>query len=310
MRSDRSYLAFVFGALLITLAVFEMISLLTEPLLRHGLNFVGARFAPAGRTFAELADLATRGLLAGAAVFALLLGWSYREALSRKGSAIFLGAAWGTTLAPAHWLAERLYHNFTQPHFFDFICCFFLSGTVAAHGQNFYDPANDQAIFGNLQLPFTPGPDFFEDDRGDLDTGFLYPPPTMLYFVSLGYFDVLTAQFIWSVVSVVMLVLDIVLLRAIFFQNGRGELARRGVGIAALPGHVPTVFFLQTTFIVLFLLLLFWRARPSRGAAWAAVAMFTKPFMGILAVWLLLRRQWRALFWFTRRRRRFASSRC
>jgi len=189
--------------------------------------------------------------------------------------------------------------QFHAPAFFDFICCFFLSGTVAAHGLNFYDPANHQAIFDNLQLPFTPGPDFFEEDRGDLDTGFLYPPPTMLYFVSLGYFDVLTAQLIWSVVSVLVLVLDIVLLRAIFFPAGEAASWPLAASVLLLcPATYRTVFFLQTTFIVLFLLLLFWRAQP-RGAAWAAVAMFTKPFMGILAIWLLLRRRWRALFWFT-----------
>ena len=288
----------VLAALVATLALFEASGYVVQAAARYAVEvFDAGRFAPES-SITELAEIAQRGLLASLTVFLLLFAWSQVERFSVPRRALLVGAAWGTSIGAAHWLVSRAYMNIVDPHFFDFVCCFYLGGKVAAGGLNFYDPSNYLAVFAGLDLPFTPGSHFFEaEDLGDLETGFLYPAPTMLYFVLLGFFDLTAAQIIWAVVSGIVLAADVVLLRRIFFPNASTMALPLVAALCLLsPAAYRTVFFQQTTFIVLLTLLLCWQARNSaKAGAWAAIAMFTKPFMGILGGWLLLRKQWRGL---------------
>ena len=81
------------------------------------------------------------------------------------------------------WASSYLYRNFQEPHEWDFLC-WYLDGSVAANGLNFYQPTSYQTTINSLVLPYAPSKAFISNI---VDVGFKYPPPSMFYLITLGY---------------------------------------------------------------------------------------------------------------------------
>ncbi len=220
---------------------------------------------------------------------AVLLGLErYRRFSSRRRGAYlaFLGLA-----SAAFWvgIAGEIRDNLRRVPEWDFLG-FWLHARTAVAGGNFYDPSAFHAQVGMLDLS--------RAFRAEIaDTGFWYPPPSMFLFWPLGWFELHAALALWYALHLAALAACVPLLRRIFFPGGGSvELAACATLVALAPGTLLTVQFAQTNFVALLALLLFWgRRETAGGGAWAAVALFVKPFLAVLALGPLLERRRRAL---------------
>ena len=185
-----------------------------------------------------------------------------------------------------------------QPRVWDFTA-FYLYGKVAALGYNFYIPENFSMVFNGLNLPFQASQltHFMESL---VDVGFPYPPPTMLYFMPLGFLTYETALVIWTLFILLFLFADIYLIYNQFFS----EYKFYGIILITIlfliyPMVKFTMYCAQTNFIVLFFLLLMKRYSNHKFAGiLLALAFLTKPFMLIFGLYFVLSGKWKAITYF------------
>lgn len=220
---------------------------------------------------------------------AMLLALHWRHRLARLGRSGLLGLALIAILVFGATAVQFMAANIAHPPEWDFQP-FWLSSRLALRGENFYDPSQYRQLPSGLR----PTAEF---KREFLDVGLNYPPPTMLLFAPLGLFDIHTAILLWYVVNGAILALDIFLLWDAFLPaTGAVGLATTAALMLMLRGTLSTVYYAQTNFIVLLLLLLFWRDRArARGGMWLAAGTVVKPLLGLFLVFLLASRQWRVL---------------
>jgi len=174
---------------------------------------------------------------------------------------------------------------------------FYLYGKTASSVLNFYLPESFQQVFNTLNLPFTDLKGFVPEV---VAVGFPYPPPTILYFIPLGYFSYNTAFFYWTAFNLISLFGSMFLAFSLFFKKE----GLKGILLVLILFciHSQVVFTLicsQTNFILLFLLLLMKKYSNSRFAGIILViAFFTKPYMIIFGLFLILTRNWKAIIYF------------
>ncbi|MCZ2457999.1 MAG: DUF2029 domain-containing protein [Chitinophagales bacterium] len=191
---------------------------------------------------------------------------------------------------------EKVIYRIGHPEIWDFTC-FYLYGKVAVSGYNYYLPESLHAVFNSLHLPFSDYQGFVNEV---VDVGFLYPPPTILYFAPLGLMPYGTALTVWTLFNVGVVLGCIYLLYDQVFKSDR----IKGVMLAAiflllLSSSRSTVFYSQTNFILLLYLLLMHKYSEKRIAGvFLALAIFTKPYMAIFILYFIARKKWPALLYF------------
>jgi hypothetical protein len=212
------------------------------------------------------------------------LNESYRPAL--------VGALLGMTITFGLLLALRMYRNVLDPSEWDFQS-FWLFGQVAAAKYNLYDPRHYTQIATSLGL--SPSREFVVEI---VNVGFVYPPPTAFLFLPLSWFESMSAALLaWYVVQGLMLIATIYLSWSIFLRgSGKLGLLLAATTLLALWPTWRTVSDAQTNFAMLSVVLLFWRDRHSpRAGVWLVVGTVIKPFVAGLSLYLLLRKNWKAL---------------
>jgi len=196
--------------------------------------------------------------------------------------------AWGAILVYGATYAAIMASNVAHPPEWDFSVSWF-NGYVAARGLNFYDPENYRRLAG--ALPLTPALVRFV-----ISVGFHFPPPTIFLFLPLGFLDIRVAFVLWYVVMIGVIVLDAVLLARLFLGGTAGGRLLAAALLLLLRPAMATVWFGQTNFFVVLMLLLFWRDRARfRGGAWIALATLIKPVGAVLLLYAVLARRWRAI---------------
>ena len=192
-------------------------------------------------------------------------------------------------------LATTVY-RITHPQIWDFTC-FYLWGKVAAGGHNFYQPEHLQAVYHSIQLP----PITYEGFEEEIvNVGFFYPPPTILYFVPLGYLSYDAAIISWTAFILLFAAGSVYLIYDLFLKQykWKGFLLVATLFCVFLPS-LSTVKFSQTNFILLFYLLLMLKLQDTKIAGLLlALSFFTKPFMLIFIVYFILRKNWGAILYF------------
>lgn len=173
----------------------------------------------------------------------------------------------------------------------------FLWGKVAAQGLNFYLPESSQIIYNTLNLPAA---NFEEFVDAIVNVGFLYPPPTMLYFWALGYMPLDLALKVWTAFILIFLFACIYLIYIEFFRKDRlNGFMLASILVLILPMVNFTIVCSQTNFILLFYLLLMRKYADNKFAGiLLALAFFTKPFMLIFGIFFLLSKNWKAIAYF------------
>jgi hypothetical protein len=170
---------------------------------------------------------------------------------------------------------------------------FYLNGKVAVAGLNFYEPQNFYDIYKTLGYPAS----FYKELAPEvLNVAFVYPPPTMLYFAPLGYLSYNAALTSWTIFNLCFVFGCIYL---IYDQFLKPEKLNGLILVASLfflfsPVR-STVFYSQTTFILLFYTLLIKKYSDKKiSGIFLTLAVITKPLMIVLGLFFLLRKKWGA----------------
>lgn len=182
--------------------------------------------------------------------------------------------------------------NFINPHEWDFLC-FYLYGKIAALGQNFYDPQYYKELLNNLVLPIPNlGSDFI---NGPL--AFQYFPPNIFYFLPLGIFNFNTAHIIWTATNIIFLLAEAYLVYNIFSKEKKlMYLLAIIIIFLLLPGTQSAMYFEHNTFIFMLPLLLTWKYKDRISSGiWYSIGIFSKPFLLIILLYPLIRRQWKII---------------
>lgn len=196
----------------------------------------------------------------------------------------------------------KIVYTAIHPEFWDFTS-FYLFGKVAVGGNNFYLPENFHVVFDSLKLPAIlniPNATRAGFISGSVNVGFPYPPPTILYFVPLGYLSYQTALIIWTSFISIFSFACIYLAYSMFFK----EYKLKGLMLVAilfftLPQARGTVFYTQTNFILFFLLLLMKKYSDNKIAGiFLALAFVTKPYMLIFVLYFIIRKRWNSILYF------------
>jgi len=199
-------------------------------------------------------------------------------------------------LSAIYFFFYRVVNVINDTPVYDFTA-FYLWGKTAAKGLDFYLPANLQIVFNSLELPPADYKIFTEEI---VNVGFLYPPPTILYFAPLGFLSYKAAVICWAVLNVFFAFGSIYLIYDLFFRKDKlNGLILVSILFIFLKPVLDTVSFLQTNFIVLFYLLLVRKYLDKRIAGvFVALAMFTKPYMAILVLLFIIKRKWGTVIYF------------
>lgn len=190
----------------------------------------------------------------------------------------------------------KIISRFQTPEIWDFTA-FYLYGKVAASGYNFYLPESFQIVFNSTPLPFTDFKDFIEEV---VDVGFHYPPPTILYFLPLGFLSYDTAFAVWISFNLLFAIGSIYMIYSMFFKQDK----LAGLLLVSILFFVysqvrSTIFYTQTNFILLFLLLMMKKySDKSIAGVLLAIAVFTKPYMIIFGLYFLLTKKWKPIGYF------------
>ncbi len=230
-------------------------------------------------------DLVKAGLTA-AGVWLAMAGFRHYKQLTVFQRAAFLIAIAITAIRGCVRIGLTVAGNTQQPPFWDFLL-FWVNGTMARRGLNFYDSAlamqvaalHPDLAFDQIVFPF------------------LYPPPSVLWFVPLGWMDAHTAIAVWYGAQLACLVTSAVVLSLIFF----GELLPIGLPLTtALLLLIRATYWnlehAQTVFLLLLCLSLgLYDCNRTRGGVWLGLAMLVKPFAAVMMLYLIVFRKWRQL---------------
>ncbi|MCC6499784.1 MAG: DUF2029 domain-containing protein [Anaerolineales bacterium] len=221
---------------------------------------------------------------------ALIIGLHYRDCLGSASRVAFDGLVFSVVVLFTIRFFQAFGALIVSPPIWDFQV-FWISGSVAARGLDFYSPQSFHDVAKILNVSFT---DDFSKEI--LDVGFWYPPMTMLLFLPLGWFNINLAALVWVILLCATLITGILLLWKLCMQDTgiRGLFFVTALTLM-FPPIINNIWFAQTNFIVLLMLLLFWRDRGlGRAGVWLAISILVKPFTAVLLLFLLFKRRWNA----------------
>jgi hypothetical protein len=167
---------------------------------------------------------------------------------------------------------------------------FWLYGSIAAQGENYYDPVAYHREADTLDLD----PEFV---REVTNVGFPYPPPSILLYAPLGLLDLPGAARSWYLLNTLALLAACLALWRLLFPGsgmlGLGVVAALVLGFAS---SQATIALAQTNFLVLLFVVLFAAARQRAvGGLFLAAGVLVKPVVAIIALYPAIRRQWKTL---------------
>ncbi|WP_164674511.1 glycosyltransferase family 87 protein [Spirulina subsalsa] len=234
------------------------------------------------------------GWILAVPIILLLLHFKERTSQYNWSQATLL---WGINLGLLMLLFYHLFtiviNNIKKLPDWDFLA-FWLGGKAAVSGLNLYDANVLKSLVISFDLTNYIGEGF---TRSFLCCGFPYPPPSILLFIPLGWFEPREALLLWYTVNILILILTITLLWQIFLKHHKilGLLVTTSL-ILTIFGVKSNLLFAQTNFIVLLTILMYWRNQSKIiGGVWLGLGILIKPFVTLLLVYVIARRQWRVL---------------
>lgn len=228
------------------------------------------------------------------AIDGLAIGFGFLPIVDKRRA---LTASWlviGSVLliAAAIPAAHALEKDLANPPVWDFRC-FWLYGRVADVLHQPYDPHSMHQIAHALSLDRDRG-----FDREVLDVGFVYPPPTVALYAPLGLFPTPPSAIkLWDPVLLLTVCIDVTLLWLAFMRTeGWRGLACAAMLVALFPTTASTVEIGQSAFIAMAFVMLFLVDRSAyRQGIWLALSAIVKPFLLIIVLYPMLRKDWRSV---------------
>ena len=190
----------------------------------------------------------------------------------------------------------KLIDRIAHPMVFDF-SAFYLYGKAAVLGYDVYSPEQLGKVFSGLTD--LPPLDYREFTEEIVQTGAMYPPPSMLLYAPFGAMTYPVSEKAWMAFTCLFIPLCIhQIIRIWFPEQGSKAWILVATLVLLLGASRDTVQFLQTNFITLYLLLLMKRYehRPIAGI-FLALGFQVKPYMAFFGLVFLFRKQWWALLY-------------
>lgn len=262
------------------------------PKLREKITFLVVAGLAGMVILTPVGSILGRQALATVLVPLLLIAYARRGQLTTAHYALLTGFTAAAALVFAGSTALIMRDNINRPAEWDFYK-FWLNGQVIAAGDDFYESEPYRREFAAAHLEASA--EFY---REEVEIGSLYPPPSMMMFIPLGWFDrIEDALVLWDTILVSFLVAGIVLLWRVFLpESGLLGLALAGALVMMLYSVEFTLRLTQTNTVLLVCTLFYWRQRHQiSGGVWLAVGVFIKPFLVFVGLFVLLRRQWRVV---------------
>lgn len=194
-------------------------------------------------------------------------------------------------------LFAYIFYTSIQPKEWDFTC-FYMFGKVARYHLDFYNPDDYYKILPLAKLPFKIS-EGFEIEL--MNVGCLYPPPTVFLFLPLGYMSYQNAMYFMYFLILLATLASVYLCKLCFFKKDKlkGWLLAI-ILIFCLSPVWSTVRYTQTCIFLLLLIFLVYYKRNSPSAGiFLALSIFIKPFVIILLLYFILRKQWKTVLYFT-----------
>jgi len=230
--------------------------------------------------------LGSRWWLTALIVAALLIGFHFREQIPSWLRAAFVGFIMAVILTYSGFALQIMRVNIANPPQWDFHL-FWTFGQASAQGKNPYH----QEYLLNLAAPLNPS------DELVAELYFFHAPPTLFLFAPLGWFDIHTAYLVWYILNGILLLVDILLLWRLFFNDRGliGLLMVAGIVLVTYP-TLANLHFGQLNYLLLLFVLLLWRHRDQPIAGlWLTLGIFVKPIILVLGLYILVRRGWRQI---------------
>lgn len=216
----------------------------------------------------------------------ILLGVHFYPVLPIFARPVLKGIMVGTLAVFSILAMQEILKNLAVQPVYDFPI-FWILGKAAVQGQNFYH----REVLLEIARPYN-FPTYFTNELNGM-----YLPPSILLFIPLGSLSLMTAQIPWYILNMAALILAIIVLWKEFFvkRTATGLLL---TAVLVVVGYASrfTITLGQITFLVLLAISMFLRAQQRVwGGIWLVLAFLYKPFVGMMALYLLLSRRWRAI---------------
>ncbi len=171
----------------------------------------------------------------------------------------------------------------------DFLC-FYLYGRVAVLARDVYDPAT----FYRFGHELSRDPEWVGEI---LRVGFPYPPDSIVVPYFLGFFASPRAAFVpWCALLLAGLVACIALAKTYVAGPWLPATLATFAFVGSFSPTIETLQFAQTIFLVTAFVFAYARERSDwRAGIWLALAVVVKPFVLVLVVVPLIRRQWQTV---------------
>lgn len=195
-----------------------------------------------------------------------------------------------TMLAAVLMVGRILWRTILYPPGWDFQGLW-LYGKIVDAGQNPYLPASFHALAG-------PGPFVNDFKEQVVDVGAVYPPPSLVFFGTIGFLPMKVAIVPWMILQLAAFVAMIVLLRKTFFRReGWEEWALVLTLALLLPGTISTFGQAQVNFIAVLCVIAAWRSRDRAASGiYLVIAAVMKLLYGFLWLYPVLRRRLKPLY--------------
>ncbi len=194
--------------------------------------------------------------------------------------------------------ANSTVNSIFHPNVWDFPA-FYLWGKTAVAGYNFYQPENLNVVYNTIVFPFSQSKlEAFVSYI--VNVGFLYPPPTIFYFLPFGLLTFKTSLTVWTIFNSIFVLGSIYLIYDLFLKS----IKLNGLFLIVILSFILkpallTIYVSQSNFILLFLLLLVKKySNNNFSGIFLSIAFFTKPYMIIFVVFFLLRKKWKTILYF------------
>jgi hypothetical protein len=218
--------------------------------------------------------------------------------MNTKTIKIALGILSGLSLIVITYYLYQTWSSFFDIVEWDFLA-FYIYGKAGTEGLAFYDPSSFSNILLSIHLPFTVSDAFNEEV---IKVGVSYPPTSMLLIAPIGYLDLNTANFVWRMFIICILIIDMILIYNIFkVHESKWIQVLIIVSLTLiLPGSSTTLSMGQTHFLLLFFLLLVYRDPNNwKSGMFLALAMIVKPIAAVWALYFLVNFKWKPIISFT-----------
>lgn len=183
-----------------------------------------------------------------------------------------------------------MFYRAVEPRDWDFTC-FYLTGKVAASGLDVYNPSHYYSVLAGANIPIELDAGFKSEF---IELGSLYPPPTTLLFLPLGYMTYMQGLYFFYGLILLAFIGCLYQIKVTFFNNAdwKGWFLVCALSMLTVTFY-SVINYAQTLIFELFFFILIYKNKEKRiSGLYLAISIFIKPFAAIFFLYFLVKKRW------------------